>query len=108
VRPQCGQGWCRREAFSCSVEDCVPGDPLAETCNYFDDDCDGGVDEDSCPSGQGCFEFECVPEDEIPDPPDMPGPTSSSGCNAAPLTTLPFAFALIAITLAFRKRGQRR
>lgn len=102
VRPQCGQGWCRREAFSCNAEDCIPGDPLAETCNYFDDDCDGGVDEDSCPSGQGCFEFECVPEDEIPDP---PGTTpSSGGCSASPLHAVPLGFALAAIVLVFRRR----
>lgn len=104
VRPQCGQGWCRREAFSCNVDDCLPGDPLAESCNYFDDDCDGGVDEDSCPSGQGCFEFECVPEDEIPDPPGTA--PSSSGCSAAPLSAVPFGFAILAI-VAFRRRQRR-
>ena len=60
VRPICGVGWCRRESYSCSLEDCYPGDPVEETCNFMDDDCDGEVDEgELCPEGQQCLAGEC-------------------------------------------------
>jgi hypothetical protein len=61
VRPQCGIGWCRRDARSCDPEDCEPGAPQDETCNLLDDDCDGPIDEDVCPAGQECVDYECVP-----------------------------------------------
>lgn len=60
VRPQCGEGWCRRESVNCMVEACTPGEPRDEECNFFDDDCDGIVDEDApCPEGQSCQAGEC-------------------------------------------------
>lgn len=39
-------GWCRRNADSCDPEDCTPGPPNVESCNAFDDDCDGLIDEE--------------------------------------------------------------
>ncbi|MCX4241482.1 MopE-related protein [Paraliomyxa miuraensis] len=60
VRPQCGEGWCRRESINCEPEGCTPGEPRDEECNFFDDDCDGEVDEDSpCPEGLTCQAGEC-------------------------------------------------
>jgi hypothetical protein len=52
TRPQCGTGWCRRNADSCDPDDCRPGPPNEETCNVFDDDCDGLIDEElRCEAG---------------------------------------------------------
>ena len=67
VRPQCGEGWCRRESVNCEPEGCTPGQPRAEECNFFDDDCDGEVDEDDetpCPDGLSCQAGECREADE--------------------------------------------
>ena len=62
VRPQCGEGWCRRESVNCDPAGCTPGEPREEECNFFDDDCDGMVDEDSpCPEGEQCLAGECRP-----------------------------------------------
>lgn len=44
VRPICGLGLCARRARDCSSASCTPGDPVAETCNGYDDDCDGIID----------------------------------------------------------------
>ena len=30
VRPQCGEGWCRRESINCDPAACTPGEPRAE------------------------------------------------------------------------------
>ncbi|HVY40105.1 MAG TPA: putative metal-binding motif-containing protein [Polyangia bacterium] len=43
VQFTCGTGWCRRTASGCSTV-CTPGEPTAEVCNAFDDDCDGVAD----------------------------------------------------------------
>ncbi|MBL4683209.1 MAG: putative metal-binding motif-containing protein, partial [Nannocystaceae bacterium] len=60
VRPQCGEGWCRRESIGCDGDNCTPGEPREETCNFFDDDCDGIVDNDVvCPAGESCQAGEC-------------------------------------------------
>ncbi len=60
VKPTCGEGWCRRESRTCSPEDCTPGEPAEEECNFQDDDCDGEVDEgDLCPPGQACLAGAC-------------------------------------------------
>lgn len=65
VRPQCGEGWCLRDADTCDGSICVPGEPRAETCNLFDDDCDGEVDEEAtCPAGEVCLAGLCRPEAE--------------------------------------------
>ncbi len=65
VRPQCGEGWCRRESINCELEACMPGPPRDEECNFFDDDCDGLVDEDApCPTGESCQAGECRPAEE--------------------------------------------
>ncbi len=73
VRPQCGEGWCRRESLNCDAAACTPGEPRAEECNLFDDDCDAIVDEDApCPAGLSCQAGECRPADE-------PGAVDDSG-----------------------------
>ncbi len=60
VRPQCGEGWCAREAWTCDVQNCTPGQPQPELCNLLDDDCDGDVDEDvTCPAGTMCVVGQC-------------------------------------------------
>ena len=60
VRPICGVGWCAREAWTCEVDNCDPGEPQPEVCNLLDDDCDGDLDEDVvCPAGQSCIAGEC-------------------------------------------------
>jgi uncharacterized membrane protein YgcG len=66
VRPQCGEGWCRREAYTCDEATCEPGDPMEETCNLFDDDCDGVVDNDApCPEDEVCLAGLCQPGDGV-------------------------------------------
>ncbi len=113
VRPQCGVGWCRRDAWSCNAEDCEPGEPTEERCNLFDEDCDGLVDEDSCPVGEVCSDFECVAEGTpSPSPsPDAgagpPGGGAAGGCSAssAPIPLAGAAMAwLVAVWLARRRR----
>jgi hypothetical protein len=65
VRMSCGVGWCRRYAVGCSAV-CTPGDPMPESCNYFDDDCDGvidnGTDAQLCGgAGLTCVLGRCMP-----------------------------------------------
>ncbi|MEM6990301.1 MAG: choice-of-anchor V domain-containing protein [Myxococcota bacterium] len=68
VRPQCGEGWCRRESIGCDPDNCTPGEPREEECNFFDDDCDGIVDNDAtCPAGETCQAGECRPEEPTAD-----------------------------------------
>jgi len=63
VSPTCGVGWCRRESWSCRVEDCTPGEPRVEECNAFDDDCDDVLDEGvDCGAGLVCEDGYCVTE----------------------------------------------
>jgi hypothetical protein len=63
VRPQCGEGYCRQESYSCDVEDCTPGDPTPERCNLLDDDCDGEIDEgELCDAGLACISGVCLDE----------------------------------------------
>ena len=69
VRMTCGTGWCRRYAEGCSAS-CIPGPPMAETCNYFDDDCDGvidnGTDADLCGGpGFACVQGKCISNDAV-------------------------------------------
>lgn len=69
VRMTCGTGWCRRYADGCSAS-CTPGPPIVETCNYFDDDCDGvidnGTDAALCGGpGLACVLGKCIPEDGV-------------------------------------------
>ncbi|MEM9194619.1 MAG: putative metal-binding motif-containing protein [Myxococcota bacterium] len=109
VRPQCGQGWCRRNARTCEADTCEPGDPLPETCNFFDDDCDGAIDEDSCADGEVCEDFECRPRTSN-DPPPMMTPMGTGGdgdidggCQAGGSTPGVLALVLLAF-LALRRR----
>jgi hypothetical protein len=61
VKPTCGVGWCRRESWSCDVEDCEPGEPREEECNSFDDDCDDVLDESTdCGADLVCEAGVCV------------------------------------------------
>jgi len=63
VKPACGLGWCRRESWSCSIDDCMPGEPRPEECNAFDDDCDDVLDEGvDCGAGLVCQEGYCIAE----------------------------------------------
>lgn len=62
VRPICGIGWCRQESPTCNIEDCIPGEPSEEVCNFADDDCDDEVDEGIlCPQGEECLAGMCRP-----------------------------------------------
>lgn len=79
VRPQCGEGWCRRESVNCELEGCTPGEPRDEECNFFDDDCDGVVDEDApCAAGESCQAGECRLADE-PEGVDESGSAGEAG-----------------------------
>jgi hypothetical protein len=61
VRPQCGEGWCRRDATRCEPESCTPGTPVPEKCNLLDDDCDGEIDDgELCALGEACLAGSCV------------------------------------------------
>jgi hypothetical protein len=61
VRPQCGEGWCRRDAVRCDPESCTPGTPEPEKCNLLDDDCDGEIDDgELCALGEACLAGSCV------------------------------------------------
>lgn len=81
VRPVCGEGWCRRESYTCDIEDCIPGTPVEETCNFMDDDCDGEVDEgDLCPSGHECLAGQCRPA-ELGVQPGTGSPQPGSGAE---------------------------
>jgi hypothetical protein len=62
ARTTCGEGWCRRSSESCTNTLCVPGEPRAEECNAFDDDCDGVLDNgvDLCGTGKTCREGVCL------------------------------------------------
>jgi len=65
----CGLGWCRRDAIGCTSV-CTPGAPTVETCNLFDDDCDGivdnGTDLQLCgAAGLKCVQGICVSADSV-------------------------------------------
>ena len=48
---------CRRNLdwlWWCAQCDATPLDPLPESCNGVDDDCDDSIDEDPVDAGQGC------------------------------------------------------
>jgi MYXO-CTERM domain-containing protein len=79
VRMTCGLGWCRRYAQGCTSI-CMPGPPVPETCNLFDDDCDGvidnGTDEELCgASGLTCVSGVCV----APGGMSVGGPSNGNG-----------------------------
>jgi len=64
ARVVCGIGWCARYGEGCS-SNCTPGEPRAEECNDFDDDCDGvadnGTDEQLCGMpGLRCVAGSCL------------------------------------------------
>jgi hypothetical protein len=88
ARPACGVGWCRRLAAACGTDICTPGAPRVETCNAFDDDCDGvndnGTDLELCgAAGMQCYEGTCVPSGTVPDAGTKPmtGAAGTSGGN---------------------------
>jgi hypothetical protein len=61
LRPQCGEGRCRRESYDCDAAHCAPGVPIPERCNYLDDDCNGEVDDgELCAAGSACLAGKCV------------------------------------------------
>jgi hypothetical protein len=82
ARASCGQGWCRRSSESCSDTLCVPGEPRAEECNAFDDDCDGVIDNGSalCGPGKSCREGVCLvgPGGAVPAAVDAGAPGAAS------------------------------
>jgi hypothetical protein len=91
VRMTCGLGWCRRYAQGCTSI-CMPGPPLAETCNLFDDDCDGvidnGTDEELCgASGLACVSGVCL----APGGMSVGGPGNSGSSGGDPSTGGPGA-----------------
>lgn len=127
VRPTCGTGWCRREAPTCDAALCVPGEPVEETCNLLDDDCDGLIDEDApCEAGTACIAGECREEDAF-EPSgtgtstgagdgessasngptaDTDSPSAASGDGGCTIggSPAPFAWLLISIVAATRRR----
>ena len=85
VKPTCGVGWCRRESWSCDVEDCEPGEPRAELCNAFDEDCDDVLDEGAeCDAGLVCQAGLCVASSGAdPDPGQGAAGPSDAGQGSA-------------------------
>jgi hypothetical protein len=79
ARASCGVGWCRRLAPTCDPTSCTQGQPRAEMCNNFDDDCDGVNDNgvDLCEGGRVCVRGYCL----LPSQVDGGGanPPASSG-----------------------------
>ncbi len=74
VRPQCGEGWCRRESPTCSMQDCVEGLPAAELCNGVDDDCNAEIDEGvDCGAGALCIEGVCRSASDVTGTPGTAG-----------------------------------
>ncbi len=69
-RVLCGTGLCTAKGLrSCVggelVDTCTPGQPVAETCNAMDDDCDGATDEDIAPIPQDCGVGACANTGEL-------------------------------------------
>lgn len=113
VRPICGEGWCRRESLTCSLDDCTPGEPVEESCNFLDDDCDGDVDEGQlCPAGQSCLAGECrnAPSGSPDGPASSAGSPKAgvSGCSSAagapPSGWLAFLVGVLCALTATRRR----
>jgi hypothetical protein len=93
ARASCGVGWCRRLGESCSSSSCTPGQPRAEICNDFDDDCDGvadnGTDLELCgATGLTCVAGACVKPGTVPVPVSGPdaGVAASGGTSLINLT----------------------
>jgi uncharacterized protein (TIGR03382 family) len=107
VRPQCGEGWCRREATTCDPASCVPGEPRAEECNLFDDDCNGIVDNDApCAAGQSCIAGTCTegdPPPSIPADDEAPG-SSACATDRGPGSSFAIAWLLLALASLARRR----
>jgi hypothetical protein len=88
VRIVCGVGLCARYASGCDGQ-CTPGEPLAESCNGYDDDCDDIVDNGDDLSlcgapGLRCVGGKCLGEpDGIVSEPGAGGGTSSAGAPPA-------------------------
>ena len=81
MRPRCGTGWCAAESSNCEPEGCFPGDPREETCNLFDDDCDGLVDDGApCDPGLECIAGECRPAPPGSESGDEAESGDSGGC----------------------------
>ncbi len=111
VRPQCGIGWCRRDANSCDAEDCDPGTPQVEMCNLLDDDCDGPIDEDVCPAGQECMMYECVPvaSSSGADGGTTAGGADDGGCSTSRLgRSAGVSMLALIVALFVRRRRTRR
>jgi hypothetical protein len=88
ARASCGVGWCRRLAPTCDPASCTQGQPRAEQCNNFDDDCDGVNDNgvDLCGGGKICSRGYCLLPSEVDggfvDPSALAG---SGGSASAPI-----------------------
>ncbi len=101
VKPQCGVGRCTRQSFGCDAAMCIPGEPLDETCNLLDDDCNGIVDDEaSCVSGLTCVSGQCVAEAG-----KAPSSGDNDGCAGAGDSVSAMAFAIV--MLAVRRGGGR-
>ncbi len=82
VRKTCGVGWCRRYAEGCTSV-CTPGIPAVETCNYFDDDCDGFDDNGTDAALCGGPDLVCVLGKCIPGTPVVGGSSGGTGGGVA-------------------------
>ncbi|MES1188197.1 MAG: choice-of-anchor V domain-containing protein [Myxococcales bacterium] len=95
ARAACGIGWCARYAQGCDAEACIPGQPRAEECNAFDDDCDGVADNGSnlqlCGrAGFACSKGACIADANAAASPGVSGSGNTSS-NGTPAVEVPRA-----------------
>jgi hypothetical protein len=95
ARVECGLGWCHRYGAGCNTTSpCTPGRPARESCNFFDDDCDGvddnGTNLELCgDDALACRAGKCVPVGSPPEGGsggDVGGDTGSGGSSGAGTT----------------------
>ncbi|HET6585692.1 MAG TPA: hypothetical protein VFG69_19670, partial [Nannocystaceae bacterium] len=66
----------------CDPATCLPGEPMEETCNLLDDDCDADLDEGvECPGGDVCQLGQCIAPGEATSGDDASGedPSGTGG-----------------------------
>lgn len=88
---------------------CTAPTPADETCNGFDEDCDGQLDEDApCPDDKVCWEGQCVEDPVAAAPSEVTGGCGCGARGGSPLDVLPALPALAVLRPKRRLRPQMR